>query len=277
MVAKIALGTWLIGGTKDPDPNNDDAKDAAVILTALDNGISLIDTAQNYANGRCEEIIGETLKDRPRSSYQILTKQSKNALSYDEVLKGCEDSMKRLKVDYLDYFVCHAPNPNFDMHDFFKASNKLLSEGKIHGVGVSNFGPRLLKLAIETSDAPIALNQVLFSLTDDDVLDSGTYDFCVKNNIPIQGYRTLVDLKENSAAFAKLVSIASQLGLTPYQVAIAYLNSYKNIVFTLRASSKQHWDEIKSALDIKLSKENIVALRSTHKGITTGRRDYLEQ
>ena len=62
---KLALGTWLMGGAKDPDPANDDAKGIAAINLALDSGISLIDTAQNYAAGRCEEIIGEAIKSRP--------------------------------------------------------------------------------------------------------------------------------------------------------------------------------------------------------------------
>ena len=58
---KLALGTWLMGGTKEPDPNNDDDRDIAVIKTAIDAGITLIDTAQNYADGRCEESVGEAI------------------------------------------------------------------------------------------------------------------------------------------------------------------------------------------------------------------------
>jgi aryl-alcohol dehydrogenase-like predicted oxidoreductase len=275
MVAKIALGTWLMGGTKERELDNDDAKDISVIHCALENGVMLIDTAQNYANGRCEEIIGEALQDVPRASYQLLTKQRKDRLGYEDVLRGCEESMQRLNVDYLDYFVCHAPNPDFDMHDFFRATNKLLGAGKIRNVGVSNFGPKLLRLAVKESDAPISLNQVQFSLFDDDVLDTGTYAFCVENNIPIQAYRTLTAIKENQSAYKRLEEIAKRLKLSPEQVALAYLNSYQNIVFTLRASTQQHWDEIKAALKIQLSGDEIKSLRATHQGLRGPQRDFL--
>ena len=190
-------GTWLMGGTKEPDPNNDDEKDISIIQLALDNGITLIDTAQNYAAGRCEELVGQAIKDRPRGSYQILTKQAKENLSYQGVIDGCKASLKRLGVDHIDYFVCHAPNANFDTRDFFRAANQLRSDGLIRNVGVSNFGVKFLQIALEASDSPISLNQVSFSLNDDDILSTGTYEFCVKNKIPIQAFRTLAGLKDN--------------------------------------------------------------------------------
>ena len=59
---KIALGTWLMGGTRDPNPNNDDEADIQKILLAIKSGVKLIDTAQNYAGGKCEQLVGEALK-----------------------------------------------------------------------------------------------------------------------------------------------------------------------------------------------------------------------
>lgn len=65
-LSKLALGTWLMGGTKAPDPNNDDEKDISIIKTALESGITLIDTAQNYADGKCEGIVGQAITNYPR-------------------------------------------------------------------------------------------------------------------------------------------------------------------------------------------------------------------
>lgn len=274
-VPKLALGTWLMGGTKDPDPHNDDDGDIAVIRLAIEEGITLIDTAQNYAGGKCEEIIAQAVKKYPRDTYQILTKQNKFALSYDKVIRGCHDSMTRLGVSYLDYFVCHAPNKDFDMGDFFKAANKLHKDGLIRNIGVSNFGPGMLELALKLSDVPIRLNQVHFSLSDDDALSTGTYDFCVKNGITIQAYRTLASLGENPAAASVLTSIAATNNITLHQAAIAYLNSYKNIAFTIRASSKTHWDQIKAALKIKLKDQDIERLRKTHQDLPGPYRNFL--
>lgn len=261
---KLALGTWLMGGTKDPDPNNDDEKDIATIRLALDNGITLIDTAQNYAGGKCEELVGEAVKDSPRDSYQILTKQAKNNLSYQGVIEGCKSSIKRLNVDYIDYFVCHAPNADFDMREFFKASNQLYKDGLIRNIGVSNFGVKSLQIALETSDLPICLNQVSFSLSDGDILRTSTYEFCVKNNIPIQAFRTLAKLEDDEEVIEALKSIAPKYNLTVHQVALAYINSYKNMHFTVRASSQEHWRQIKDALKMKLQDDDLVTLKELH-------------
>lgn len=274
-IPKLALGTWLMGGTKEPDPRNDDKKDIGVIQLAIDEGITLIDTAQNYASGKCEEIVGQAIKKYPRESYQILTKQNKDYLRYDDVIDDCLTSMKRMEIDYIDYFVCHAPNSEFNMHDFFKAANKLYQQGSIRNVGVSNFGPKMLKIALDSSDIPIRFNQVHFSIDDDDIITTGTYDFCLKNNIKIQAYRSLVGIEGNNEAQTVLDSIAQSYKISIHQVVIAYLNSYKNVIFTIRASSKKHWDEIKQAIDITLNEEDIQEIYKLHQNKQGNFREFL--
>lgn len=265
-----------MGGTNAPDPNNDDAKDIAVIRLALDTGITLIDTAQSYANGRCEELVGEAVKDRPRDSYQILTKQSKDNLSYQGVMEGCRASLQRLGVDSIDYFVCHAPTAGVDMREFFKASNQLYTDGLIRHVGVSNFGVKSLRIALETADIPISLNQVSFSLNDGDILRTGTYEFCVKNNIPIQAFRTLAKLEDSEEIIETLKTIAHKYDATIQQVALAYINSYENIHFTIRASTSEHWQEVKDALTIQLESSDIAILKDIHQNQRGVFGDFLE-
>lgn len=253
-----------MGGTKDPDPNNDDEKDISIIQLALDSGITLIDTAQNYASGRCEELVGQAVKDYSRESYQILTKQAKENLGYQGVIDGCKASLKRLGLDYIDYFVCHAPNVDFDMRDFFRAANQLHRDGLIRSVGVSNFGVRSLQIGLEASDLPISLNQVSFSLNDGDILRTGTLEFCIKNKIPIQAFRVFAGLKDNKEIANVLEKIAPKYDLTTQQVALAYINSYKDICFTIRASSKEHWQQIKDALSVSLKDGDIATLKELH-------------
>lgn len=253
-----------MGGTATPNPNNDDGSDLQTIRLALQNDVTLIDTAQNYAAGKCEELVGKAVKKYPRSSYQILTKQQKSQLTYEQVIDGCKASLKRLRLDCIDYFVCHAPNPDVDMRDFFKASNQLHREGLIKNVGVSNFGPKMLQLAIDNSDLPISLNQVSFSLGDYDIISSGTYDFCVQNNIPIQAYQTIAGINANRHLLSLLKPLTHKYKTTPQQIALSYLNSYKDIHFTIRASSKEHWQQIKQALELKLSLADIDNLHQYH-------------
>lgn len=261
---KLALGTWLMGGTKDPDPNNDDQGDIAVIKTAIDFGITLIDTAQNYADGKCEHLVGQAIAEYPRDQIQLLTKQKRLKLSYQEVIDGCHESLECLDTQCLDYFVCHGPNQDVDMTEFFKASNELHKQGLIKNVGVSNFGVKNLEIAIKVSDVPIALNQVSFSINDSDILTTGTYDFCLRNNIPIQAYRSLVDIKKEPDSYNALTKIAAETGFTTHQVLIAYLNSYAGVNFTIRASTQEHWQQIKDATSITLSPQHIEALKKIH-------------
>lgn len=253
-----------MGGTKEPNPDNDDAKDIEIIKTAINSGVTLIDTAQNYAAGKCEELVGQAICEYPRERIQILTKQNRLKLSYKDVIKGCHDSLKRLGVEHLDYFVCHAPNPDVDLADFFKASNQLYKNGLIRNVGVSNFGVKSLQIAVKTSEVPIALNQVSFSINDSDILTTGTYDFCLQHNIPIQAYRPLVDIKKEHDSYDLLVGIAKKTELTPHQVLVAYLNSYEGVNFTMRASSSEHWQQIKDALKVVLERSDIEALKKIH-------------
>lgn len=272
---KIALGTWLMGGAKDADPNNDDERDIEVIRCALSSGVKLIDTAQNYAAGKCEQLVGKAVELSERESYQVLTKQIRTELSYNQVMAGCQSSLKRLDLDYIDYFVCHAPNTDFDMREFFKAANQLYKEGSIRHVGVSNFGPKMLRIALDASELPISLNQVSFSLQDGDILATGTYDFCLKNNIPIQAYRTLTGLQDDKRAMSTLATIAQKYNLSPHQVAIAFIHGYEKVALTIRASTAEHWQQIKDALEVQLDASDTDTLRnlqSTGKGRFT---DYL--
>ncbi|PIQ73387.1 hypothetical protein COV58_02830, partial [Candidatus Roizmanbacteria bacterium CG11_big_fil_rev_8_21_14_0_20_36_8] len=230
----------------------------------IESGVTLIDTAQNYAAGKCEELVGEAVKKYPRSAYRILTKQNKEFLSYEDVLAGAHASMKRMGISYIDYFLCHSPNPDFDMQDFFRATNKLYKDKLIRNVGVSNFGPKSLEIAIKTSELPILFNQVNFSIDNDDIFSSGTYDFCIKHNILIQAFRTLTNIDANEDAKKMLQILMIKYKISKQQLVLAYLNNYKDVIFTIRASSKTHWEEIKQAMEIKLEKSDIEKLRETH-------------
>lgn len=273
---KLALGTWMMGGTMQADPANDDAADIVVIRTALDNGVRLIDTAQNYADGKCEQLVGQAIKGYDRSSVQILTKQKKDQLEYDQVIQGCRGSLERLDTAYIDYFLIHAPRRDADLSQFFKATNQLYKQGLIRHVGVSNFGPKALQIAVDTSDTPIAVNQVSFSVNDADILTSKTYDFCVAHNIPIQAYRTLAELDKDPAVYGRLKAIANTHQLTPQQLALAYLHSYPEVNFTIRASSPEHWQDIKDALQIELDETDIKLLKRLHLAKKGGFWAYLD-
>lgn len=252
-----------MGGAKDTDPNNDDEADRQVIRTALNSGVRLIDTAQNYAAGKAEQLVGEVLAEQACKdiSVEVLGKHNRFLMdSPDQVEREFYASLKRIGRSHFDYYLLHAPNKDVPINNFFEVANKLVREGKIKHVGVSNFGPAMLEHAMKLSDTPIAVNQVSFSPTDRHIVSSGLYDLCRHNNVIIQAYRPLVESVEILSDNKVAQSIAADRHISIAQLAIAWICSNEGVALTVRASSKQHWQEIFAASKIILSEDEITTL-----------------
>jgi aryl-alcohol dehydrogenase-like predicted oxidoreductase len=145
-VSRVGLGTWAIGGWM--WGGTDDEESIATIHAAVDRGVNLIDTAPAYGFGRSEEIVGRALADgRLRSRVVIATKTGlewkdgkvfRNA-SRDRILREVEDSLRRLRTDYIDIYQVHWPDPLVSLEETAEAMQELLDQGKIRAIGVSNF------------------------------------------------------------------------------------------------------------------------------------------
>jgi aryl-alcohol dehydrogenase-like predicted oxidoreductase len=145
-VSRVGLGTWAIGGWM--WGGTDDAESIKTIHTALDGGINLIDTAPAYGFGHSEEIVGRAIAEGgQRSRVVIATKTGlewrdgkvyRNA-SRDRILREVEDSLRRLRTDYIDIYQVHWPDPLVPIEETAAAMQTLLDQGKIRAIGVSNF------------------------------------------------------------------------------------------------------------------------------------------
>ncbi|MCS7136245.1 MAG: aldo/keto reductase [Nitrososphaerota archaeon] len=164
-VSVIGLGTWQIGTRLwgwEKDYNEFDA--IATIREAIDLGINFIDTAEIYGGGRSEEIIGKAIADR-RDEVFIATKVWLTNLSYDKVIKAAERGLRRLGTDVIDLYQVHWPNPFVPIEQTMKAMERLVKEGKVRCIGVSNFSVNQLKRAQEAlSSEEIVSNQVEYNL-----------------------------------------------------------------------------------------------------------------
>ncbi len=109
-VPVLGYGTWLISGDKKRNPNNKDIVDIRSIRNAIRIGVNHFDTAENYAEGHTEEIIGEAIKNYDRKKLFITSKVSPENLRYEKLIKSAIASLKRLKISYLDLYLIHAPN-----------------------------------------------------------------------------------------------------------------------------------------------------------------------
>ena len=161
-VSRLSLGTWAFGN--DPVWGEQDEKASIDTVSAsLEHGIDFIDTAEGYADGRSEEVLGRALKGR-RDKAIIATKVYSDR-SREGVVRGCEASLKRLGTDYIDSFYIHWPNPEIPVAESMEGLDRLLKAGKIRSAGICNAGPVTLSELEQVKGKPVlSLHQIPYSL-----------------------------------------------------------------------------------------------------------------
>lgn len=183
-VTPIAFGAWAIGGWMWGGADEKEAIEA--IKTSLDLGITTIDTAPVYGYGKSEELVGKALEGISRDKYQILTKYGMNWETQDgefgfdtednegrplkmykwaskaKVKKECEDSLHRLKTDYIDLYQIHWPDSTTPVSETMDAIAELMKEGKVLAAGVCNYSVELVDEALKI--VQLASNQVPYSM-----------------------------------------------------------------------------------------------------------------
>ena len=197
-VSVLALGTWAMGGAQESWGSVDDRESIAAIHQAVDSGINLIDTAPIYGLGHSEEILGKAIQGR-RHEVLIATKcgilfprstaeQPKRCLTRESVLLECEQSLRRMRIEVIDIYQCHWPDPATPIRETMSALNTLREQGKIRAVGLSNFSCEEIAAALEFG--PIHALQSPFSLLQPRASED-LIPFCMEHNIAVLPYSPL--------------------------------------------------------------------------------------
>jgi diketogulonate reductase-like aldo/keto reductase len=258
-IPKIGFGTWRIGGGSYADPAQD-ARSLAALRSALELGYIHFDTAEVYASGHAEELLGQAIRESgiSREELFITSKVDPSNLRYPDVLEACKNSLYRLGMDYLDLYLIHWPSRSIPLEETFRALNQLAREGRIRHVGVSNFNVRLLEQARAESEAPILTNQVPYSLTDRSYIRNGVLSYCQNSNILVTAYSP-VD-QGRLRANATLQAIADAHDATIYQIALAWLVSQPRVITIPMSLDPQHQSENLAAAEIELTEDEIEQL-----------------
>ena len=261
---KIGFGTWKIGGSSSPN-HSVDAKSLAALRYALEIGYTHIDTAEMYASGHTEELVGEAVRGsrKKREELFITSKVLPNHLKYEEVLKACDASLRRLKMDYIDLYLIHWPQVGMKLEDTFRALNKLVHDGKVKHLGVSNFNLKLLQQSQGLSETPLITNQVPYSISERSYVKNGVLEYCQQNDILFTAYEP-VD-KGNLHSNRTLELIATLHNATIYQVALAWVISQPRIITIPMSFNPQHIEENFEATKIELSAQEIQQLNELGK------------
>lgn len=257
---RIGFGAWSIGGGSYPDPSLDSASMAA-LRAALETGYTHFDTAEAYASGHSEELIGRAIRETnsKREDVFITTKVSPEHLRYDDVLKSCENSLRHLKMEYIDLYLIHWPGrAGTNYEETFRALNKLVRDGKVKHLGVSNFKLTLLKQAQALSETPIIANQVPYRLPDRSYADNGVIEYCQQNDILITAYSPV---KFRAISTNKTIAeVARAHSATPFQVALAWLVVQPRVITIPMSYNPQHIRQNFQAAEIELTKEEFERL-----------------
>lgn len=260
-LTSVGVGAWAIGGggwAFGWGPQ-DDNESIAGIRAAIDAGMNWIDTAAVYGLGHSEDMVGRALEGMTKRPY-IFTKcertwnadrQIVKCLKADSVKKECEDSLRRMKLDVIDLYQIHWPEPEEDIEEGWTAMAELQQQGKVRYIGVSNFNVAQMKRA--QSIAPITSLQPPYSMLVRGI-EEEILPYAAANNIGVISYspmrngllmgsmkrervaafpsddfrRNLPDFQEpkltrNLALAEELRAIGSAHGRTPGEVAIAWV------------------------------------------------------
>ena len=210
----VGLGTWAMGGPWQFGwgPQDDDEAVAA-IREALETGINWIDTAPIYGLGHSEELVAKALKhvkDKPiiATKCGILWNNKREKITYlkrDSIRNECHNSLRRLKVDVIDLYQMHWPDPEEDIEEAFEEMARLAEEGKVRYLGVSNYNIEQIERIRKIY--PVSSLQPPYSMLHHEVEDE-LLDYCAQNNIGVVVYspiqRGLLTGKFNEERLANL-------------------------------------------------------------------------
>lgn len=234
-----------------------------LIQYTLDLGINFFDTAEVYLDGKSEGLLGKAFKKK-RENVFIATKFSPEHSSFKEVLKAAEGSLKRLQTDYIDLYQIHWPNPVVPIKETINALEKLLKQGKVKHIGVSNFSLRQLKEIRKLSKFSIVSLQTEYNLLERSV-EQELLPFCEKNKITTIAYTPL-----NSGSILRkgkylkiLSNLSKKYNKTISQIILNFLITHPGVVTIPATTNINHLKENAGSSDFMLEKKDIQLLAKT--------------
>jgi diketogulonate reductase-like aldo/keto reductase len=253
-VPVLGLGTWNM----ERDPR---AAAIAAIQRAIELGMTHLDTAEMYGNGKVEELVGEALvgrRDRVFLTSKVLPSNAHRA----DVVRACERSLARLRTDHLDLYLLHWRG-EVPLAETFAAFEQLRASGKIRAWGVSNFDAGDLEEAHAVAGpGAIACNQVLYHL-DERSIEHTVVPWCERHGVAVVAYSPLGqgDLPgAQSRGGRVLAEVARRVGATGPQVALAFLLRREGTFAIPKASRIAHVEDDAGAGELILDADALAAL-----------------
>lgn len=250
-VPALGLGTWRMG-----EDASAFAREVQTLREGLDSGISLIDTAEMYAEGGAELVVAEAIQGR-REETLIVSKVYPHNASYDGVQAACERSLGRLGTDRLDIYLLHWRG-QVPLAETVAGFEQLRQQGKIRHWGVSNLDtPDMAELAACDGGGNCVTNQLLYNLGERGI-EWDLKPMLDAAGMPVMAYCPLGEgrlLRDGTLAV-----LAERHGVTPASIALAWLLTRPGTIAIPKTSQPERITPIMAALDVILDSEDLALL-----------------
>ena len=258
MVPALGQGTWYMGERRD-----DAAKEADALRLGVDLGMTLIDTAEMYADGGAEQVVARAVTGI-RDQVFIVSKVLPQNASRTGVPAACDRSLKRLKTDRIDLYLLHWRG-GYDLAETAAAFRALQAAGKIRYWGVSNFDTENMEELLGVPDgAGCAANQVLYH-PDSRGIEFDLLPWCTDHGIPAMAYSPLGHDVRKLLGSSALRMVARRHNSTPAVVAITWGLRHGNVISIPKAVNVAHVRENAGAARIDLTAEDLAAIDAVHR------------
>jgi len=250
----LGQGTWKMAESRGLR-----AQEIAALKLGVELGMTLIDTAEMYGEGRAEELVAEAIAGMRERVFLVSKAYPQNA-GRDSLPKACERSLKRLKTDRLDLYLLHWRGA-IPLAETVEAFEKLRASGKVRHWGVSNFDVDDMKELAASGGERCATNQILYNFARRGP-EFELLPFMAKRNMPAMAYSPVEQGRLPTSG--ALVEIANGRGATPAQIALAFLLARKDAIVIPKASRLDHVRENAGALDIELTPQELAQIDKSY-------------
>ncbi|EZP33392.1 aldo/keto reductase [Pseudomonas sp. RIT288] len=252
-VPVIGQGTWRMG-----EDRSAHQREVSALRQGIELGMTLIDTAEMYAEGGAESVVGEAITGL-RDRVFLVSKVYPHNASRKGIPQACERSLRRLDTDHIDLYLLHWRG-QFPLEETVEAFERLREDGKIGRWGVSNFDVDDLE---ELANPACATNQVLYNLEERGV-EFDLLPWCRQQRMPLMAY---CPIGQGGAMLAEpeLQQIAARHGVTPAQVSLAWILRQDGVIAIPKAVRPEHVQLNAQAAQLQLDAGDLAALDQVFK------------
>ena len=257
VVPALGQGSWHLAQGRHPEAVEEEA-----LRTGLSLGMTLIDTAEGYSNGRSEELVGRAIAGQRNRVF--LVSKVDHMTTGDAIARACNASLARLGTDHLDLYLAHWRERGTDLSIIVTAFESLRTAGKIRAWGVSNFNVSDMKLLFHIPRGDrCATNQVRYNLHDRGI-ENGLLQWCQQHGMPVMAYSPLGGLGASLVRDPTLARIAAAHGCSAAAVALAWTIRSGNVIAIPEAGSVAHVKENAVALSLTLTPNELQTIDAAY-------------